>query len=75
MSTETDRLADYLVKNFPDEIGAGNSQRGESTVDVAIRLLNRLKIIEAVFETKRKMETAPTPKGWAGRLTVGNRTS
>jgi hypothetical protein len=40
---EIDRLADFLLQEFPDEIGLGDPVSGESAVDVAIRLLRRLK--------------------------------
>lgn len=36
---EIDRLAEYLMKYYPKEIGADG--RNESAVDVAIRLLSR----------------------------------
>lgn len=38
---EIDRLSDFLLKNYPHQIGRGNLKEGESAVDVAIRLLNR----------------------------------
>lgn len=36
---EIDRLADFILKNMPKEIGKGNPRDGESAVDIAIRLL------------------------------------
>jgi len=42
-SNEIDRLANYLLKHFPHEIGRGDPIHGESAVDVAIRLLTMLK--------------------------------
>jgi hypothetical protein len=39
MTNEIDRLADFLLRTYPDRIGAGDFQHGESAVDVAIRLL------------------------------------
>jgi hypothetical protein len=38
--SEIDRLAAFLLRWFPDEIGRGDPQNGESAVDVAIRLLH-----------------------------------
>jgi hypothetical protein len=37
---EINRLADFLMKYFPRELGAGDRVHGESAVDVAIRLLS-----------------------------------
>lgn len=36
---EIRRLADWILANRPDEIGAGDLQNGESAVDIAIRLM------------------------------------
>lgn len=44
---ETARLAGYLLEYWADEIGAGDPVHGESAVDVAIRLLDRLREYEA----------------------------
>ena len=44
---EIDRLAKYLIENFPNEIGEGDLGHGESVIDVAIRLLDSFKIIDA----------------------------
>ncbi len=41
---EIDRLAKYLMENFPNEIGEGDHVHGGSAVDVAIRLLDKYKI-------------------------------
>lgn len=41
--SEVQRLANWLMKNFSNEIGAGDPKHGESAVDVAIRLLQQLK--------------------------------
>ena len=46
---ETTRLANYLMENWPHEIGTGDPS-GESAVDVAIRLLKRLEALERVGE-------------------------
>ncbi len=43
---EIDRLAKYLMENFPNEIDKVDSVNDEIAVDVAIRLLDRLKIID-----------------------------
>jgi len=40
---EIDRLADFLLKHYSDEIGKGDPVHGESAVDVAIRLLSPRK--------------------------------
>ncbi len=48
MSTDkdSDRLVKYLMENFPNEIDKVDSVNDEIAVDVAIRLLDRLKIID-----------------------------
>ena len=43
---EIDRLGKYLMENFPNEIDKEVLRHGGSVVDVAIRLLDRLKIID-----------------------------
>lgn len=48
-SDEISRLANYLMETWPDEIGGGDPIRSESAVDVAIRLLNRLKAVEEMI--------------------------
>lgn len=40
---EIARLTNYLMKAWPDEIGTGDPVRGESAVDVAIRLLRKVE--------------------------------
>ena len=47
---QTTRLANYLMEAWPDEIGAGDPVHGEGAVDVAIRLLKRLKALERSAE-------------------------
>jgi hypothetical protein len=42
---EIDRLVKYLIENFPNEIDKVDSVNDEIVVDVAIRLLDRFKII------------------------------
>lgn len=39
-----EQLANYLMKHWSHEIGAGDPVRGESAVEVAIRLLERLRL-------------------------------
>lgn len=39
LEAELDRLADFILQEFPYEIGMGNMREGESAVDVAVRLL------------------------------------
>ncbi len=43
---EIDRLAKYLMENYPNEIDKVDSVNDEIAVDVAIRLLDRFKIID-----------------------------
>lgn len=43
---EIDRLAKYLMEIFPNDIGEGDHAHGGSAVDVAIRLLDKYKIIK-----------------------------
>jgi len=38
---EIDKLAAWILKNIPEEIGKGNPKEGESAADVAIRLLDK----------------------------------
>lgn len=41
---EIGRLADFFLKNYPDDIGVGDPAHGESAVDMAIRLLTKTTI-------------------------------
>ena len=41
---EIERLSGFILKELPDEIGAGDLVHGESAVDVAIRLLEEWKL-------------------------------
>lgn len=41
--SETERLANFLLQNYSNEIGKGNLFIGESAADVAIRLLKKSK--------------------------------
>jgi len=43
---EIDRLGKYLMKKFPNEIGKEALGHGGGIVDVAIRLLDKFKIID-----------------------------
>jgi hypothetical protein len=53
-STEIDRLAEYPMVNFQSEIGKSNRREGESAVDVALRLLEKLR--EVLGEVSGKGE-------------------
>lgn len=53
-SLNRDRLAEYLMVNFQSEIGKGNRREGESAVDVALRLLEKLR--EVLGEASGKGE-------------------
>lgn len=46
LQNQIDTLADFLLANYPDEIGAGDPVNGESAVEVAIRLLQPSGIAE-----------------------------
>lgn len=50
--TEIDRLAAFILRYYPHEIGVGNFQHGESAVDVAIRLLSKEEEKEDDDKTK-----------------------
>ena len=45
---EIDRLASWILSCYPEEIGRGDPVHGESAVDVALRLLERLRKLEKV---------------------------
>jgi hypothetical protein len=45
---EIHRLAEFLLRNYSNEIGKGNPKEGESAVDVAIRLLTPIKCEEPI---------------------------
>lgn len=53
-STEIDRLAEYLMVNFQSKIGKSNRREEESAVDVALRLLEKLR--EVLGEASGKGE-------------------
>lgn len=46
MDNEIDRLGKYLMEKFPNEIGKEALGDGRGIVDVAIRLLDKFKIID-----------------------------
>jgi hypothetical protein len=46
MDNEIDRLGKYLMEKFPNEIGKEALGHGRGIVDVAIRLLDKFKIID-----------------------------
>lgn len=49
LNREHSRLSEYLMENFPSEIGKGNPDDGESPIDIAIRLLERLKNVATAY--------------------------
>lgn len=53
---EIDRLAGFLLEHFPHEPGRGNERHGESAVDVAIRLLTDLSVVQGA-----RKPLSPTP--------------
>lgn len=53
-SLNRDRLAEYLMVNFQSEIGKSNRREEESAVDVALRLLEKLR--EVLGEASGKGE-------------------
>lgn len=53
---EIDRLGKYLMEEFPDEMGTEVLGQDSSIVDVAIRLLNKFKIIDTNFRRYRIFE-------------------
>ncbi|NLI08969.1 MAG: hypothetical protein GX457_18060 [Thermotogaceae bacterium] len=50
---EYEKLIEFVVQEFPDEIGKGNRKCGESAAEVAIRLLKEYKPL-AVFAPVHK---------------------
>lgn len=56
VDNEIDRLGKYLTKKFPDEIGKEALEHGSSIVDVAIRLLDKFKIIDTNIRKYRIFE-------------------
>jgi len=46
VDNEIDRLGTYLMEKFPNEIGKEALGHGGGIVDVAIRLLDKFKIID-----------------------------
>ena len=67
-STEIDRLAEYLMVNFQSEIGKGNRREGESAVDDALRLLEKLR--EVFGEASGKGEYLECQKRYNARVVL-----
>ena len=40
---QVDLLAQFLIENFGEEIGKGESPKGEGAIEMAVRLLNKSK--------------------------------
>ena len=43
IQNQVDLLAQFLVENFEEEIGKGESPNGEGAIEMAVRLLTKLK--------------------------------
>lgn len=56
VDNEIDRLGKYLMETFPDEMGKEALGQDSSIVDVAIRLLNKFKIIDTNIRRYRIFE-------------------
>ena len=56
MDNEIDRLGKYLMEKFPNEIGKEALGHGGNIVDVAIRLLDKFKIIDTNIRKYRILE-------------------
>lgn len=52
---EYEKLLEFIVKEFPDEIGNGDNKRGESAAQVAIRLLNEYKSLVVSVPVYRQL--------------------
>lgn len=52
---EYEKLLEFIVKEFPDEIGNGDNKRGESAAQVAIRLLNEYKSLVVFVPVYRQL--------------------
>lgn len=52
LGIQIDKLAEFLLANYPDEIGAGDPVNGESAVEVAIRLLQPQEIVGDLHNAK-----------------------
>jgi len=53
---EIDRLGKYLMEKFPDEIGKEVPGHGGGIVDVAVRLLDKFKIIDTNIRKYKILE-------------------
>ena len=56
VDNEIDRLGKYLIEKFPNEIAKEALGHGGSIVDVAIRLLDKFKIIDTNIRKYRILE-------------------
>ena len=63
IQNQVDLLAQFLIENFEDEIGKGESPNGEGGIEMAVRLLIKLKeqklrrkMKNKTYETRIKME-------------------
>ena len=56
VDNEIDRLGKYLMEKFPNEIGKESLGHGGGMVDVAIRLLDKFKIIDTNIRKYRIFE-------------------
>ena len=43
IQNQVDLLAKFLIENFEEEVGKGESPNGEGAIEMAIRLLEKLK--------------------------------
>ena len=56
VDNEIDRLGKYLMEKFPNEIGKEALGHGGGIVDVAIRLLDKFKIIDTNIRRYKILE-------------------
>jgi hypothetical protein len=56
VDNEIDRLGKYLMEKYPNEIGKEALGHGRGIVDVAIRLLDKFKIIDTNMHRYRILE-------------------
>jgi len=45
------KLADWILANWPEQIGVGNPLEGESAAEVAIRLMDELRVLKHIPPT------------------------
>jgi len=43
IQNQVDLLAKFLIENFEEEVGKGESPNGEGAIEMAVRLLTKLK--------------------------------